>query len=855
MSKKNKTVVDEATLESVVRVLFENMSATKGDLTDELIKKMLQDVEIGGALQKIEREVAGRILSVKTDNEELRAMIPEIEARFNNVKFNRLFRNMLEACYYGYAAFEKVYNKEDYSLARLIYIPHKYVKYTKEKKWYISANNKELKLDKETFLLAIHRYNVANKIGVSILESCKIAFTDKEMFQGYLRSISQRYGNVITLFKYNKGEKREDVKQKVDDLRKYQDKMILAIPSDFQGTLKDNMQFINLSDLKPEIYANLQDKERKKIIQNLLGGTLSIDDGNGVGSRALGTVHGDGLEAVIKERCEFICDCLQSLLYYDGLYHGYDSKQFYFSLESLEDENDVIQKEKEKENTRAIKIKNFTDVRALGYKISKSKLAEALGLEEEDLEEVEELSQPLEFESKKKEKLQALVENVSNTVDKRLKNNQEKENAFSKKMNIAMKQWLKNPLEEELDLDMEILEEDYIIMFLLGYLDSQEKALEFEEELDPFSLSFTKAIKSIIDRNPAMYDTIEKIEEEARNRMFWIKKSTELEATKKVLTSLQKNLEKGGTYHEWKKDIESIAEKAGLGEDGWYSELVYRNAMNNAYAAGRYQEQMDNIKQRPYFMYSAINDDRTSEICRSLDGKVYPADDAIWHVIYPPNHHNCRSQVIALNEKEVQGYGLEIEKPDKEIKKMAKNMKNFNTAPNPNRLKKLEENVKIKEKQVVKIKETIGKISGAVKNSGALNNKNDPYGEKRDAHAERYYRSVRNRKIKFYINAIAKNTKMNKKAVENIIQHVFFNEYLLNGKVKRFDPNYDMSESFRRLSTGVDIQPHDIILLKHERLEYFLMKRYGYDYETAHNITERKYNYNLATDMFLEQIK
>ena len=160
------------------------------------------------------------------------------------------------------------------------------------------------------------------------------------------------------------------------------------------------------------------------------------------------------MEAVIKERCEFICDCLQSLLYYDGLYHGYDSKQFYFSLESLEDENDVIQKEKEKENTRAVKIKNFTDVRSLGYKISKSKLAEALGLEEEDLEEVEEIPHSLEFESKKKEKLQTLVENVSNTVDKRLKNNKEKENAFSKKMNIAMKKWLKNPLEEELDLDM-----------------------------------------------------------------------------------------------------------------------------------------------------------------------------------------------------------------------------------------------------------------------------------------------------------------------------------------------------------------------------------------------------------------
>ena len=55
-----------------------------------------------------------------------------------------------------------------------------------------------------------------------------------------------------------------------------------------------------------------------------------------------------------------------------------------------------------------------------------------------------------------------------------------------------------------------------------------------------------------------------------------------------------------------------------------------------------------------------------------------------------------------------------------------------------------------------------------------------------------------------------------------------------------------MAESFRRLHEGKNIQPHDMILLRHECLELGLMNRYGYDYDTAHRITERKYNYDVA---------
>jgi len=39
--------------------------------------------------------------------------------------------------------------------------------------------------------------------------------------------------------------------------------------------------------------------------------------------------------------------------------------------------------------------------------------------------------------------------------------------------------------------------------------------------------------------------------------------------------------------------------------------------------------------------YSAILDPRTTEICMSLDGKIYPKADPIWDSITPPNHFNA----------------------------------------------------------------------------------------------------------------------------------------------------------------------------------------------------------------------
>lgn len=141
--------------------------------------------------------------------------------------------------------------------------------------------------------------------------------------------------------------------------------------------------------------------------------------------------------------------------------------------------------------------------------------------------------------------------------------------------------------------------------------------------------------------------------------------------------------------------------------------------------------------------------------------------------------------------------------------------------------------------------------SGAI--NGALTDKNDPLYTRRDAHANRYYESMRNSRKSNIIDHIANNTRISKKSINKIYDHVFINEYELSGGKRRFDPDYYMAESFRRLREGKNIQKHDLIMLKHERLEYELMKKLHLKYDEAHKITERKYNYQKALNKFLKE--
>ncbi|WP_319201375.1 minor capsid protein [uncultured Ilyobacter sp.] len=263
--------------------------------------------------------------------------------------------------------------------------------------------------------------------------------------------------------------------------------------------------------------------------------------------------------------------------------------------------------------------------------------------------------------------------------------------------------------ELEISLNLEELEEFFIISALVGYMDKlaiKSQVSEFEEELNPFNLKYEDAIKYLTGREAKLWDEVDPITEEVRANFKWIKKSTELEVTKRMMKRLEKAVEEGSTFMEWKKTVIKDAMKEGFGEQGYYLENVFRTNIINGYNVGTYREQMSAKEDFPYLMYDAVNDDDTTEICRRMDGKIYLATDPIWNDIYPGNHYQCRSGVISMTKEEFLEDGLKLSKVTKDDRELIDSLGTFKG--NPGRLwKNVEKSVKIKEKDIDKINEKI----------------------------------------------------------------------------------------------------------------------------------------------------
>lgn len=233
------------------------------------------------------------------------------------------------------------------------------------------------------------------------------------------------------------------------------------------------------------------------------------------------------------------------------------------------------------------------------------------------------------------------------------------------------------------------------------------------------------------------------------------------------------------------------------------------------------QANLDSIKdaEMPYYKFIAVVDERTSNVCKSHNKEVYKIEEAVSGVNLPPLHANCRSTIAGT-------------------------LKGYDNAKDKNRLhisKDISYETYYKE-YVLNGKNNKAMLDG---NYGALNDKNDPWQTRRDEHAKRYYETLRNSNQEYLAQTIAKVSGMRVTSIQKVLAHVLFNRYNLDKGYVRFDPSYEMSQSFQRLlvANGKDTQEKDIIMLKHEYLEYELMNRYSKEYLEAHELANKKYNY------------
>lgn len=158
--------------------------------------------------------------------------------------------------------------------------------------------------------------------------------------------------------------------------------------------------------------------------------------------------------------------------------------------------------------------------------------------------------------------------------------------------------------------------------------------------------------------------------QEEHDRVFTVAGVARDDVLFDIRKSLTAALKEGWSREHWAREITPALKRKGwwgseiiADEDGKARvykkgnasrlDLIFRQNVMTAHAAGRWQRQQEAKKERPYLRYSAIMDGRTRPAHRALDGMVFPADDPFWKTFYPPNGFRCRCMVVSLSRREV----------------------------------------------------------------------------------------------------------------------------------------------------------------------------------------------------------
>jgi len=180
-------------------------------------------------------------------------------------------------------------------------------------------------------------------------------------------------------------------------------------------------------------------------------------------------------------------------------------------------------------------------------------------------------------------------------------------------------------------------------------------------ELDEFDEA-AEDFRSRVAVTDAEYEALSRAE---RARAFHLASVNELAVVQLVFDELDLAITKGLPLEEFQARVaEKLTNAQRLG--GYHLETVFRNATQSAYNAGRWHQMTDAevSSSRPYWLFDAVLDDRTTEhICRPLDGTCKAHDDPFWLTHWPGLHHRCRSGIRSLRHSAAVRHGITVGDP------------------------------------------------------------------------------------------------------------------------------------------------------------------------------------------------
>lgn len=165
---------------------------------------------------------------------------------------------------------------------------------------------------------------------------------------------------------------------------------------------------------------------------------------------------------------------------------------------------------------------------------------------------------------------------------------------------------------------------------------------------------------------------------------FTVAKAMQLDILSDIKTAVEKAIENGTTFEQFKKDL-----KPTLMQKGWWGRremtdpltgetvdaqlgsdrrlrTIYQTNLRSAYQKGQYDRTMASDA-HPYLMYRIGASVRHREQHLKWANLILPKDDPLWNSIFPPNGYGCQCYTVAVTQARKERYernGVPAYNPD-----------------------------------------------------------------------------------------------------------------------------------------------------------------------------------------------
>lgn len=149
-------------------------------------------------------------------------------------------------------------------------------------------------------------------------------------------------------------------------------------------------------------------------------------------------------------------------------------------------------------------------------------------------------------------------------------------------------------------------------------------------------------------------EQLELIEE----RVFTVAKCASADVLEIIKKNIDTAIEKGLPFDKFKKSVQIQLNTSGFKNTpeskAWRLDNIFRTNLQSAFMEGRWHEQKAVTDTFPFWEFVAVNDNSTTDGCRSLNGTILKSNDPFWNYNYPPRHYRCRSRVRSISKYDIE---------------------------------------------------------------------------------------------------------------------------------------------------------------------------------------------------------